>query len=407
MSFEFTSERSFPELDEHRERIRAWLADHAPRDWRAAMRDASQEKYLAFEREWLKTLHEGSLAVPHWPSAYGGCDYTLAERIVLYEEMVRIDAPQPHLHRVAINHAAETLLRHGTEEQRRFFLPRILEGDIWCQGFSEPGAGSDLAALSTRAERGPGEYVVNGQKTWSSYAEFASWSLLLVRTDPSAPKRKGISMLLLDLSSPGVEVRPIRQITGETEFCEIFMTDVAVPADRLVGEENAGWLIAQTTLATERGIGVVGLQQQLARAFEFLVQTAEQRPTPNASRALDDPAVRETLVTLYSEIEGLRMMCHRMLTGLVREGRAGPEASVIKLFYSELLQRLSAFGVELDGLGGQLERPVPKGASWTSGNWIVDHLKSWAWTIGGGTSEIQRTMIGERVLGLPREPVAG
>jgi alkylation response protein AidB-like acyl-CoA dehydrogenase len=179
---------------------------------------------------------------------------------------------------------------------------------------------------------------------------------------------------------------------------------VVVPTDRLVGAENDGWRIAQTTLSTERGIGVVGLQQQLARAFEFLIATAERRPTPDAPRALDDPAVRQVLVTLYSEIEILRTLCHRMLTALARDARPGPEASIIKLFYSELLQRVTAFGVELEGPDGQLERPVSQGASWTSGNWIADHLKSWAWTIGGGTSEIQRTTIGERVLGLPREP---
>lgn len=404
MSFRMTSDPSFPELQDYRDRVRAWFQEHTPRDWRSWMEGATREQQVQFERDWLHTLHEGGYAVPHWPRAHGGADLGLAERIVLVEEIVRQDAPQPHLHRVALNHAAETLLSHGTEEQQQYFLPRILDGDVWCQGFSEPGAGSDLAAISTRAVREGDDYVVNGQKLWSSYAGYARWCLLLVLTDPAAPKRHGISLLLLDLQSPGVDVRPIRQLTGESEFCEIFLTDVRIPVDRIVGRENHGWAVAQTTLSTERGVGVVGLQEQLRSAFEFLVNTATQRSSAYADRAIDDPAIRDTLVHLYTEVEILRSLCQRMLVRLVRDGAPGPEASVVKLFYSELLQRLSGFGVVLDGLAGQLDRAVPKSASWTSGVWIVDHLKSWGWTIGGGTSEIQRTMIGERVLGLPREP---
>ncbi len=404
MSYEISPPRSFPELDGYREQVHAWLRENAPPDWRQWMQRASDEEHVEFELEWLAKLHAGGYAVPHWPERYGGSDVGLGERVVLVEEMVRLDAPQLHLHRVALNHAAETLLHHGSEEQRQFFLPRILAGDKWCQGFSEPGAGSDLAAISTRAVRDGDDYVVDGQKVWSSYAGYARWCLLLVLTDREAPKRKGISLLVLDLQAPGVEVRPIRQITGESEFCEIFLDSVRIPADRLIGTENDGWSVAQTTLSTERGIGVVGLQQQLRTAFGLLVATATERPSANAARALDDPAVRDRLTRLHTEMEILGSLCQRTLVKLMREDTAGPEASVIKLFYSELLQRMTGFGTELAGLEGQLDQPIAKGSSWTSGVWIVDHLKSWGWTIGGGTSEIQRTMIGERVLGLPREP---
>jgi alkylation response protein AidB-like acyl-CoA dehydrogenase len=404
MTFRIRQLHSFAELDDYRFEVREWLAVNAPADWRNTVRIASNEQYLAFERDWLATLHRAGYAVPQWPVEYGGSDAYLSKRIVLIEEMVSADAPQLHQHRVAMNHVAETLLAHGTEDHKRFYLPRILEGEIWCQGFSEPEAGSDLAALRTRAERDGDHYCVNGQKVWSSYATYARWCLLLVRTNPHAPKRKGLSLLLLDLHSDGVEVRPIKQMSGETDFCEIFLNDVVIPADCLVGHENNGWRIAQTTLATERGVGVVGLQQQLSKLFEFLVSTATEVPSATVDRAIDDPAVQQRLVTLYSEIVILRRMCRRMLEELNDTGTAGPHSSIIKLFYSELLQRATAFGVELGGLDAQQESMALQGASWTSGIWMIDHLKSWAWTIGGGTSEIQRNMISERTLNLPREP---
>jgi alkylation response protein AidB-like acyl-CoA dehydrogenase len=404
MTFLLRQLHSFPELDEYRFEVRGWLAANTPVDWRNTVQTASEEQYLAFERDWLATLHRAGYAVPHWPAEYGGSNASLSERIVLIEEIVSADAPQPHQHRVALNHVAETLIAHGTEEHRRIFLPRIVEGEIWCQGFSEPEAGSDLASLRTRAQRDGDHYRVNGQKIWSSYAKHARWCLLLARTDPHAPKRAGLSMLLLDLHSDGVDIRPIKQISGETEFCEIFLNDVSVPADFLVGGENDGWRTAQTTLATERGVGVVGLQQQLSKLFEFLVSTAKDVPSATADRALDDPAVQHRLIALYSEIIILRRMCRRMLQELNDTGAAGPQSSIIKLFYSELLQRATEFGVELGGLDAQQNSVALQGASWTSGIWMIDHLKSWAWTIGGGTSEIQRNMISERTLMLPREP---
>jgi alkylation response protein AidB-like acyl-CoA dehydrogenase len=261
---------------------------------------------------------------------------------------------------------------------------------VWCQGFSEPGAGSDLASLRTRAERRGEAYVVNGQKIWASGAQDAAWCLLLARTDATAPKRRGISYFLLDLRSPGVLVRPIRQITGEEHFCEIFLTDVEIPVANRIGAENDGWRTAQSTLTSERGATMVELSERLALGFRWLVALVGDAP---------DPLVADRLARLASEVRALRLLARHDL-GPTTDGAS---ASTVKLFYSELLQRLTRFGVEVGGLAGQEAAVRPLSSGWESGLWLRDFLGSWEWTIPGGTSEIQRTIIGERGLGLPRE----
>jgi alkylation response protein AidB-like acyl-CoA dehydrogenase len=257
---------------------------------------------------------------------------------------------------------------------------------------------SDLASLRTRAERRDDLYVVNGQKIWASGAQDASWCLLLCRTAPSAPKHQGISYLLMDMRSPGVIVRPIRQITGEEHFCEIFLTDVEIPVANLIGAENDGWRVAQRTLNTERGATMIELAERLALGYRWLVRLAHEI----------DPGselVENRLARLASEVQALRLLTRRALDES-EERDYGISASVVKLFYSELLQRMMDFGVELSGLAGQKAAVRPLSSGWESGLWLRDFLGSWEWTIPGGTSEIQRNIIAERALGLPREPLS-
>lgn len=386
------------DLHAYRAAARAWLAEHAPPGWKRELSHTSPSELIRQHRARLRELHSGGYAVPHWPVEWGGADAPLERQIVLYEEMAAVRAPFPDLYTVSIYHAALTIIAHGSEEQKRRHLPAILEGQIWCQGFSEPGAGSDLAGLSTRAVRRGDHYIVNGQKVWSSYAEYADWCILLARTDPRAPKRRGISFFLMDMRSEGIAVRPIRQITGHREFCEIFLTDVAVPAEGLLGVENDGWKIAQVTLATERGLLLIGMVEQLRRAAAALVELARDRGL------VADAGIRREIARFHAESEVLALMCARLLRDVARKGGVGPEASIVKVAYSELLQRMTDFGVSLSGLRAHIAAETPGLFDIGTGAWLIDHLGSWAWTIAAGTNEIQRTLIGERMLGLPREP---
>ena len=387
-----TGERS--DLDRFREHVRAWCAEHIPPGWRDAQTGVSDEEFVRFQKQWFAELHAAGFAVPHWPREWGG-GLSVAEQIVLYQELAAHDAPRLVLAFVGIHHAASTLLAAGTDEQRRRHLPAILDGEIWVQGFSEPEAGSDLASLRTTARRVGDGYVVSGQKLWASGAKHADWCLLLARTDPEAPKRKGISYFLLDMTSPGVEVRPIRNAIGDSHFCEIFLNDVTIPAANLVGAENAGWQVAQATLGAERGMTMLELAERLGNAgFRWLVEAC---PT-------DDPVVADRLAQFEIEITGLRSLC-RQLVEDTEAGRAGPaDASVVKLYYSELLQRMTDFGAEVVGLPAHTHLVKSASSGWESGSWMLDFIGSWEWTIPGGTSEIQRTIIAERGLGLPREP---
>jgi alkylation response protein AidB-like acyl-CoA dehydrogenase len=382
------------DLDEFRATVRAWCAEHIPPDWRRAQTGASDEEFVAFQKAWFAELHSAGYAVPHWPREWGG-GMSVAEQIVLYQELAAHDAPRLVLAFVGIHHAASTLLAAGTDEQRRRHLPAILDGEIWVQGFSEPEAGSDLASLRTSARRESDSYIVNGQKLWASGGAYADWCLLLARTDPNAPKRKGISYFLLDMTTPGVEVRPIRNAIGDSHFCEIFLNDVTIPAANLVGPENAGWQVAQATLGAERGMTMLELAERLGHAgFRWLVQACP----------VDDAVVRDRLARFEIEITGLRELA-RDVVERTEAGIAGPaDASVVKLYYSELLQRMTDFGAEMGGLAAHTQLAKPLSSGWESGAWVLDFIGSWEWTIPGGSSEIQRTIIAERGLGLPREP---
>ena len=410
------------DVDEFRAAVREWCQAHVPADWRQEQVGASDEEFVSFQKWWFSELRQAGLAVPHWPSQWGG-GMPVAQQIVLYQELAAHDAPRLVLAFVAIHHTASTLLAAGTDEQRRRHLPAILDGEIWAQGFSEPEAGSDLASLRTTARRvkGAGEaggdgYVVNGQKLWASGAMHADWCLLLARTDPGAPKRRGISYFLLDLRTPGIDIRPIRQATGESHFCEIFLNDVVIPATQLVGAENGGWQVAQQTLAAERGMTMLELAERLGHAgLRWLVEACA-RPGPGGRRPIDDSLVADRLVGFETEVTGLRALCRRLVerhdAGTAGSSGGSPpragiaDASIVKLYYSELLQRMTGFGAEIAGLPGHAQLRKPASSGWESGAWVLDFIGSWEWTIPGGTSEIQRTIIGERGLGLPREPAA-
>ena len=377
-----------------RQEVRAWCAEHIPPDWRAEQTGVDDEEFVRFQKAWFAELHSAGYAVPHWPREWGG-GLSVAEQVILYQELAAHDAPRLVLAFVSIHHAASTLLVAGTDEQRRRHLPAILDGEIWVQGFSEPEAGSDLASLRTSARREGDSYIVNGQKLWASGGKHADWCLLLARTDPDAPKRKGISYFLLDMTTPGVEVRPIRNAIGDSHFCEIFLNDVSIPAANLVGTENAGWQVAQSTLGAERGLTMLELAERLGNAgFRWLVQACP----------VDDPVVADRLAQFEIEITGLRGLCRKMVEEN-EAGTAGPaDASIVKLYYSELLQRLTDFGAEVGGVKAHTELTKPMSSGWESGSWVLDFIGSWEWTIPGGSSEIQRTIIAERGLGLPREP---
>ncbi len=391
-------------LSEFRAEVRQWCEANVVPGWREALEACSDDQAVAFEREWFTTLHAAGYAAPHWAHEWGGSESSLAEQIVLFQELSRADAPRASLAFIGLYHTYATLTHAGSAEQKARHLPAILDGTVWCQGFSEPEAGSDLAGLRTRAVRDGDDFVVNGQKIWSSGAAHADWCLLLARTDPDAPKRKGISYFLLDMRTPGVEVRPIRQASGGAEFCELFLTDVRVPAENLVGAENDGWRIAQATLSAERGPTILDLAERLRTGFEMIVDTARRSTVPGGGPALDDPEIRDRLVRCHTDVEVLNLLCLKMVENLLRRGGVGPEASIVKVCYSELLQRLTELGVELSGVDAHVLISKPRASGWISGEWLVDHITSWEWTIAGGTNEIQRNLISERVLGLPREP---
>jgi alkylation response protein AidB-like acyl-CoA dehydrogenase len=376
-----------------RAELRSWLVEHEP----PAIEVAATREEADVLREWQRVLHSGRWVGIDWPAEYGGRGASLTQVAVYNEELARVNAPQI-LGRAGISLVGPTLMTHGTEEQRRKWMPRILACDnIWCQLFSEPDAGSDLAALSTRAEKRGGVYVVTGKKVWSSYARFADWGIALVRTDPTAPNHKGMSMLAISMKAPGVEVRPLRQITGESEFNEVFLDEVEVPVENLIGPENEGWAVANTTLANERGATFVWKEQVLhAVAFDALANACAR-----AGR-LGDPIVRQRLARSWIDVEIFRLHNERTRARVMRGEAIGPQSSVVKLFWAGMSQRLHETAVAVLGPDALL---MPGDArALDRGRWPLGLLATRANSIMGGTSEIQRNIIGERLLGLPREP---
>jgi alkylation response protein AidB-like acyl-CoA dehydrogenase len=371
--------------EELRAELRAWLAEHPPPAVQVAATRADADGL----REWQRTMHADGWVGIHWPVEYGGRGASITQVAIYNEELARGGAP-PLLGRAGITLVGPTLMAHGTEEQRARWMPRILAGDdVWCQLFSEPGSGSDLASLSTRAKKSGGTYRVTGQKVWSSYATYADMGIALVRTDARVRAHQGISMLAIPMDAPGVDVRPLRQITGEYEFNEVFFDDVIVPVENLIGPEHEGWSVANTTLANERGASFIWREQVLQQAaFEALVQECQARGVSC------DAVVRQHLARSWIDLEIFRLLNARTLARLARGEELGAESSLVKLSWAGVSQRLADTAVAALGPDSLLE----------PGRWTHALLGTRANSIMGGTSEIQRNVIGERVLGLPREP---
>ncbi len=385
------------EEEAFRHELRSWLGANVGA--LAGVEFESLEEEVRVLVAWQKRLHGGGWVGVHWPRQYGGRGATTVENYILQEEMARAQAPEI-IGRIGINLVGPTLIAHGTEEQKVRHLPNILAAnEIWCQLFSEPNAGSDLASLRCRAERDGDWFIVNGQKTWTSYAQFADWGILLARTDPAASKSRGISFLIVDMKSPGITVRPLRQMTGSEEFNEVFLEDVRVPAANLVGELDAGWQIAQTTLSHERGTSPRQLVIHRILLDALLLLALETRRGDGPAAA--DPIVRQKIAAIFTEVEIFKLHNWRTLTQVRRHGKPGPESSLVKLFWSEMSQRLHDAAMEILGGDGLYWHGDPR-AAW-NGRWMRSYQYYRAATIFAGTSEVQRNIIAQRVLGLPRD----
>jgi alkylation response protein AidB-like acyl-CoA dehydrogenase len=371
------------DIGQFRARARAWLAANVPAEKSPPDGLASRDYVLA----WQQRLASGGWTGITWPTAYGGRGLSVTEQIVWCEEYALADGPTPlDASFVGMNHAGPTLIACGTEAQKAFHLPKILAGEvIWCQGFSEPGTGSDLASLRTKARIDGDELVIDGQKIWSSFADIADWQELLVRTGSGGKPHSGISWVICPMNAPGITVRPIATMAGPTKYCEVFYDNVRVPLANVVGGIDNGWATAMSTLSFERGTAALALQLRLVLQVEALV----------AACPADRPALRARLARLRAEAAAMRAMAYRFAIEAAT-GVPGPEGSIIRLYFAELSQRVGAAAIELHGLAA----PATLGHH----GWAHDYLDSFSETIAGGTAEIQRNIIGERVLGLPRGP---
>ncbi len=384
----------------YRQQVRSWLEENIPK---------KRPETLDERRAWHRKLYEAGYLGMGWPKEYGGQEARPMEQAIVGEELARANAPAS-LNGLGIGIVAPTLIHHGTEHQKRDHVSKILTAEeLWCQLYSEPNSGSDLASLQCRADVDGDEFVINGQKIWTSGAINADWGILLARTDRSAPKHQGISCIMLDMHQPGVEVRPLKQISGSSEFCEVFFTNVRVVADNLVGEMNAGWRIAQTTLSYERGGNVLSRVVRLQEMYDRMIAVCRSLKR-NGKPALEDPNVRQKLGEIYAEVEVLRYAALRLLSRLEKGQRPGPEASVSKLHYSELdkhvqelfLDILGPYGLQTEGLPPEYALHADSDFG-EAGSWAYSFFWSRAGTIYAGSSEIQKNILGERVLGLPKE----
>jgi alkylation response protein AidB-like acyl-CoA dehydrogenase len=385
-----------PDQERFRAELRRWLESNCPGDWgriRSGLR--TREAQAEFLIDWQRKLHAAGYVGLHWPTEYGGRGATVLEQVIFYEEMARARAPElPNA--IGLDMAGPALIAHATEKQKQAHLPRILAADhIFCQGFSEPNAGSDLAAVQTRADRKNGYYVINGQKVWTSYAHYANWCILLTRTDATAPKHKGLTFFIVDMASPGLTVKPLRQMSGDAEFNELFFDNLEVPAENVVGRENGGWAVAITTLMFERGPRALSRQLILRQGIAELLELARAR-----GRA-GEPVTRQRLAQAYIEAEVLRYSSLRILTRMMQGLEPGPEGSVSKLFFSETWQRTLELGLELQGPYASLWQGSPRAVE--DGWWQFRALRSRGDTIAGGTSEVMKNILAERVLGLPKD----
>ena len=388
-----------PQERQFRDQLRAWLQANVPADWSGRRHDESMESRFAYLRVWQKKVYEAGWAGISWPKEYGGRGATLLEQVVFTEEMARAGAP-PLANVLGLGLIGPTIVAFGTAAQKQRFLPKILSAEeIWCQGFSEPNAGSDLAGLRTEARIEGDQFVVNGQKVWNSYGWAADWCALITRSDPASSRHHGLTYLLVDMRSPGVEVRPLWQMTGESEFCEIFFRDVRVPAENAVGKIGDGWNVAIGTLMHERSTLGAQMQATFERQFNRLVTLSHSMERDGRSVA-KDPVLRQKMAQSYIEIEILRLNQMRAITRRSQTGAPGPEGSILKLCWSELNQRFQQTAAEV--LGPYAQLTAGGSLAVDEGQWAYSYLRARGNTIEAGTSEIQRNILGHFVLGLPK-----
>jgi alkylation response protein AidB-like acyl-CoA dehydrogenase len=384
--------------EQFRKELREWLAEALPRlpdkpaadDWPARR---------AYDTGWQAMLHEAGYAGINWPKEYGGRGATLTEQLIYLEETTLAGAPYVGVNFVGLLHAGPTLMAEASEQQRQEHLPRILRGDeVWCQGFSEPAAGSDLASLQCKAVRDGDEYVISGQKIWTSFAQAADYCELLVRTDPDVSKHKGITWLIFPMDTPGIEIREIETISGSSEFSEVFFDEARVPVSQRVGDENDGWRIAMVTFGFERGTAFISDLVETNRMIGDLVELA-QKVTRRSGTAWDDVALRREVGHLQAEMDALWAMTKRNLAQAERTGVPGPASSAVKVYYSELLQRMTDLAMRILDRAGLSRDDL---GDLRSGAFVEERLRSTSFTIAAGTSQIQRNIIAERILGLPK-----
>jgi alkylation response protein AidB-like acyl-CoA dehydrogenase len=404
-----------PDAEEFRTEIRGWLEDNLPEGWFEQGFEMSPDERAVFNEAWARKLYEGGWICATWPKEYGGKGLSLMQGVVLAEEFARAKAPL-RADFFGDTLVGPTILQWGTEDQKKEFLPQIMQGTVrWCQGFSEPDSGSDLASLKTSAVLDGHEWVINGQKVWTTQAQFADYCFLLARTDPDAPKHAGISYLLVPMRQPGVEVRPITQPDGTAEFNEVFFTDVRCPEDNVVGGLNNGWAVTNTTLGFERGQSATTGYRRFRDEWNQMVAEAQ------ANGAIDDPLIRQRLAQYFTKIHIIRVNGLRTLTATYT-GRKDPSIASLgatnKMLWSEMHQEAMELALDIFGSGAMLADAGPASGSWPAalrgqgkGSYKVSPMLSTFFfsrseTIWGGTSQIQRNIVGERVLGLPKEPKA-
>jgi alkylation response protein AidB-like acyl-CoA dehydrogenase len=384
-----------PSEEAFRDELRAWLEANHPGQGPAGDDDAG----FQFARDWQAKLHEGGWAAVNWPKEYGGRGATLIEQAIFFEEMVLAKAPRM-ANILGLAMGGPVVITHGTEAQKQRYLEPIMSAEeIWCQGFSEPEAGSDLASLKTRAVKQGDEWRVSGQKVWTTYAHEAKWCMLVARTDPDAPKHKGLTYFLMDMEEDGIEVKPLRQITGEAEFNEIFMDDVRIPDENRIGDEGAGWGVAITTLMNERAGLAFAAQAGVQTSLEKLIELAKSTPR-NGGSAADDPVIRQKIAQLKIDAEILRLTSYRGLTAIMKTGVPGPEGSLGKWQWSDTNQKLMELALEIEGPHSQLMAGSDHAIA--DAEWQYGFLRTRANSIEGGTTEILKNIVAERVLGLPK-----
>ncbi len=398
------------EATPYREKIQAFLAEHLPANWKG-IGALDHEAAHQFTNEWREVLSANQLLAPSWPASYGGAGLSELEQVIMAEEFLKAGVPTGGANDAfSIQMVGNTILHWGTEEQKAHFLPRIISGeDIWCQGYSEPNAGSDLANVGCRAVLDGDEWTLNGQKIWTSAGHLANWIFVLARTDADSAKHKGITFILCPMDQPGVEVRPIQMISGESDFNEVFFTDARAPKENVIGEVGGGWGVAMTLLGFERGEAAATTPVAFRGELDRLLELAKERGMA------DDPLIRQRLAWAYSKVEIMRYLGMRTLTKFLSGEGPGPDSSIFKLYWSHYHREVTELAMDILGADAMtIEGKLPSssfacdspGAPNDSGSWVGTFLNARAGTIYAGTSQVQRNIVGEMVLGLGKEPRA-